>query len=172
MKAFINDAVSLSRSMRRFSVPTDEKRKKVLVADDDSDMMIFLSTLLHTHGFEALAARTAAAGLKKAAEENPDCIILNAMMSDESGIDLYICLKQDRLLKKIPVIMLSAIGSKTFFQYLSRSHAGVWKQKNTHSGPGVPEPEVYLESPPEAEELIHQLRMLMRGAGSEVWGSG
>ena len=162
MKAFINDAVSLSRSMRRFSVPTDEKRKKVLVADDDSDMMIFLSTLLHTHGFEALAARTAAAGLKKAAEENPDCIILNAMMSDESGIDLYICLKQDRLLKKIPVIMLSAIGSKTFFQYLSCSHAGAWEREIAQTGlRGIPEPEVYLESPPESNELIHQLRILM-----------
>ncbi len=155
-----------------FFVPADEKRKKVLVADDDSDMLIFLSTLLHTYGFDPDIARNGAEGLKKAAEENPDCIILNAMMSDESGIDLYICLKQDRQLKKIPVIMLSAIGSKTFFQYLSRSHAGVWKQKNTHSGPGVPEPEVYLESPPEAEELIHQLRRLMGGSGYEVRGAG
>jgi CheY-like chemotaxis protein len=153
-------------------VPADEKRKKVLVADDDSDMVIFLCTLLHTHGFDSIVARNAAEGLKKAAEENPDCIILNAMMSDESGIDLYICIKQDRLLKKIPVIMLSAIGSKTFFQYLSRSHAGVWKQKNTHSGPGVPEPEVYLESPPESNELIHQLRILTRGSGFGVRGSG
>jgi hypothetical protein len=54
----------------------------------------------------------------------------------------------------IPVIMLSAIDRKTFFLYK--------KFKSTPSGAGVPEPEAYLEKPPEAEELIGIVQMLTK----------
>ncbi|QTA85141.1 response regulator [Desulfonema magnum] len=130
-------------------------KRKVLVVDDESDMVIFLSTLLDTHGFKPVIAENKSEGLRKAAEEEPACVILNAMMSDENGIDMYIRLRRDEHLKKIPVVMLSAIPQKTFFQY-RKFRDGSFSQ-------GIPEPEAYLEKPPEAEELIRQVRTLTHG---------
>lgn len=130
-----------------------EKKKKVLVVDDESDMIIFLSTLLDSHGFDPIIAKDRKEGVKKALDEKPACIILNAMMSDDHGVDMYISLRGDEQLKNIPVIMLSAIASKTFFQYR--------KFQRKPSGQGIPQPEAYLESPPDAEDLIRQVRLLI-----------
>ncbi len=133
---------------------SSEKKIKVLVVDDESDMVIFLSTLLNAHGFDSIIAGDGQEGFEKARKESPACIILNAMMSDDSGIDLYVRLKRDQHLRNVPVIMLSAIASKTFFQY--RKFQGI-----SSAGQGIPEPEAYLESPPETGELIWQVQELV-----------
>lgn len=129
------------------------ENKKVLVVDDDSDMRIFLSTLLNTYGFEPIAARDAVQGLQKATDLNPACIILNVMMSDDNGIDLYVKLKLDEKLKKTPVIMLSAIARKAFFHYQKFPNC---------PGQEIAEPEAYLEKPPDVEELIRCINLVVR----------
>ncbi|MFC1858368.1 response regulator [Thermodesulfobacteriota bacterium] len=96
----------------------EKVRKKILVVDDESDMMIFLRTLLDTGGFQSIGAENGAEGLKMAREETPALIILDIMMPQEGGVQMFCKLKQDETLKNIPVIMLSAIERKTFFHYL------------------------------------------------------
>ena len=132
----------------------DMKRKKILVVSDESDMRIFLSNLLDAGGFEPTEAENGAEGLKMATAMKPALIILDVMMSNKEGIQIYRNLKNDKTLKKIPVIMLSAIDRKTFFFYE--------KFKSTPSGAGVPEPEAYLGKPPEAEELIGIVQRLTK----------
>jgi CheY-like chemotaxis protein len=63
---------------------------------------------------------------------------------------MYRELKTDEELKGIPVIMLSAIAKKTFF------HSQ--KMLNTYRGQVVPEPEAYIEKPPETEDLLRLLQ--------------
>ncbi|MBA3035364.1 MAG: response regulator, partial [Desulfobacterium sp.] len=77
----------------------------------------------------------------------PALIILDVMMSEESGIQIYRLLKFDKQLKRIPVIMLSAIDRDTFSHYQ--------KFESSQPGQSIPEPEAFLEKPPEAEELIN-----------------
>jgi CheY-like chemotaxis protein len=129
------------------------ERKKILIVDDETDMLIFLSTLMETYGFEPITAENSDQGLRKAADEHPDCIFLNIIMSKEEGISLYINLKEDKQLKDIPVIVLSALPDKVFSHY----------QKFRSSIPGltIPEPAAYLENPPEAEKLIRAIRKLL-----------
>jgi len=122
------------------------KKEKILVVDDETDMRVFLSTVIETGGFDPIVAMNSTEGLKRALKENPDLIIVDMMMPQEEGIQMYQSLKYNKALKDIPVIMLSAIDKKTFFHY--------HKMKNVFSGEGLPEPEAYLEKPPEAEELI------------------
>jgi CheY-like chemotaxis protein len=67
-------------------------------------------------------------------------------MPRESGITLYRELKGDPELKEIPIIMLSALSKKTFF------HSQ--KVLDEYKGEKIPEPEAYIEKPPEPDELL------------------
>jgi two-component system phosphate regulon response regulator PhoB len=126
------------------------KKKTVLVVDDELDMRTFISTLLETSGYRALVATNGEDGIKQAREHKPAVIILDVMMPKEGGVQMYRELKTDEQLKSIPVIMLSAIAKKTFF------HSQ--KMLNTYRGQVVPEPEAYIEKPPETEDLLRVLQ--------------
>ncbi|MEE4355001.1 MAG: response regulator [Desulfococcaceae bacterium] len=117
----------------------------VLIVDDELDMRIFLSTLFETSGFKAISAKNGSEGIEKAKAHHPDLITLDIMMPGEGGVFMYQQLRTDEQLAKIPVIMLSAIANKTFSHYL--------KMLNARLGGAVPDPDAYMEKPPEAEEL-------------------
>lgn len=138
------------------------KKKKVLIVDDEVDMRIFLSTLFETSGLEVTAAREGKEGIEKASRTEFDLIVLDVMMPGEGGVLMYRRLKTDEKLKKIPVIILSAIAKKTFFHYL--------KMLNAQMTTPIPEPDVYMEKPPEAEELLDISRSLIGKTGEK--GSG
>jgi CheY-like chemotaxis protein len=121
-------------------------QKKVLVVDDEMDMRIYISTVLKTSGYKPYATREGSEGIRKAREIRPDLIILDVMMSGEGGGETYRQLKQDRELREIPVVMLSAVKRQTFFHYL--------KMLNTRLERPVPFPAAYLEKPFEPEELL------------------
>jgi len=129
------------------------KKKRILVVDDELDMRTFLSTLLETSGYIPLVATDGLEGLKMARDLKPELIILDVMMPKEGGIQMYRELKTDDRLKHIPVIMLSAVAKKTFFHSQN--------VLNTHMGQSVPEPEAYIEKPPEPEELFQMTTNLL-----------
>ena len=122
------------------------KKPKVLIVDDEIDMRIFISTLFATNGYKPVTTRDGKAGLQKAREILPDIIVLDVMMPGEGGVKMYQGLKTDAALKGIPVIMLSAVARKTFSHYL--------KMLNVQSDSTLPGPDVYMEKPPDAQELI------------------
>ena len=126
---------------------------KVLIVDDELDMRTFLSTLLETNGYTPIVAMDGLEGLQKAKEVKPELIILDVMMPKESGIRMYQQLKTDNELKHIPVIMLSAIAKKTFYH-----STGLL---NVYLGQNLPEPEAYIEKPPEPEELFQLVKTLL-----------
>ena len=128
--------------------------KKILVVDDELDMRIFVSTLLETNGYKPYTAAHGADGIEKAREIKPHLIILDVMMPEQSGIQMYREIRTDESLKQTPVIILSGISRKTFYhsQNLLDSYMG---QK-------LPEPEVYIEKPPEPEELLKHIEDLLK----------
>ena len=128
--------------------------KRVLVVDDELDMRTFIMTLLETEGFKPITAEDGIKGLEVAREKKPSLIILDVMMPRESGITMYREIKNDPDLKNIPVIMLSALAKKTFF------HSQ--KVLNDYKGEKIPEPEVYIEKPPEPEELLTAINNLLK----------
>jgi two-component system phosphate regulon response regulator PhoB len=130
-------------------------KKKILVVGDELDMRTFVCTLLGTCGYESLVASDGEEGLQKARELRPELIILDVMLPKEGGIQMYRELKTDDDLKQIPVIMLSAISKKTFFHSQNIL--------NSYMGQNLPEPEAYIEKPPESEELIQLAESLLAG---------
>jgi CheY-like chemotaxis protein len=123
-----------------------KRRIKVLVVDDEPDMRFFICNLLGGCGYATIHAGGRQDGLRKARKEQPSLIILDVMMPEEAGLQLYRELKEDRRLRNIPVIMVSSIGRKTFLQY-QRSYCTL-----PEADPGVPG--AYLKKPLNAEELI------------------
>jgi len=128
--------------------------KKILVVDDESDMRIFVSTVVETMGFEPFAAKDGAEALDKAGSCLPDLVILDIMMPKiEDGIQTYQQFRMDEQFCRIPIIMLSAIAKKTFFHSL--------RMLNPQRGRPMPEPEAYVEKPPDADELIRLITQLL-----------
>jgi twitching motility two-component system response regulator PilH len=127
--------------------------KKVLVVDDDPDVRLFSVTVLEEHGYTPIEAGDGVEGLEMVKAQKPDLVILDIMMPRQSGIRLYRELKTDKALKNIHVIVLSAIAKKTFL----RSQ----KALTEFGGAEVPEPEVYLEKPVEAEELAQTIKQVI-----------
>lgn len=132
-------------------VPEKEKTK-VLIVDDEPDMRIFISNLLDSEGFSPILAKDKAEGIQKALKEEPAVIILDMMMPGESGLQMYRNIKREETLKKVPVIMLSTLDKDTFFKFHT--------VRRSHSDEGEPDSDIYLEKPPEAEELIRIVRKL------------
>ena len=129
------------------------QKKTVLIVEDELDMRIFISTLLETSGYRPIITRDGNEGMLKAKDVCPDLIILDVMMPGEGGVQMYRQLKTDKALCAIPVIMLSAVAKKTFAHYLNMVNA---RLKDP-----IPDPDAYIEKPPEAEELIKMAAALI-----------
>ncbi len=124
--------------------------KRVLVVDDDPDIVAFVVTVLEENGFTSIIAKNGEMGMAKTVQENPDLILLDILMPKQSGIKMYRELKSDESLKKIPVIILSGIAKRTFL----RSQEALTAFGNQT----VPEPEAYMEKPVEPEELAEMIK--------------
>ena len=123
------------------------KNKKILVVDDEADMRIFVSTVVETSGFQPVTPKTGQRHLHLARSEPPALVILDVMMPGiDDGIQTYQQFKTDATLNRIPIIMLSAVAKKTFFHTI--------RMLSPHKGRTIPEPEAYMEKPPDANELI------------------
>ena len=129
------------------------EKRKVLIADDEIDMRIFLKTLLETSGYQPFITRDGREGLKKAREVIPDLIILDVMMPGESGSQTYRQLKTDSELAHIPVIMLSGVKRDSFFHYL--------KMLNARAGGDIPLPAAYFEKPVKHTDLIAAIQTIL-----------
>jgi len=132
-------------------------KKKVLFVDDELDMRIFLSTVLKTEGYEAVAARNALEGIKKARDVCPDLIIMDVMMPQAGGVTLFQELKKDAQLRHVPVIMLSGVSEKAFSHHL--------KMLNVRLDDSLPPPDAYMEKPLDPARLVATIeRLLCRGS--------
>ena len=129
------------------------KKKTVLIVEDELDMRIFISTLLETSGYQPVMTRDGTEGMRKARDVVPDLIILDVMMPGEGGVQMYRQLKTHETLSKIPVIMLSAVAKKTFSHYLNMVNARLKEP--------IPDPDAYIEKPPEAEDLLKMTAALI-----------
>ena len=119
--------------------------KKVLTVDDDTDIITFIKAVLDKNGYTPIVARTGEEGLQKVKEENPDLIILDVLMPEEGGINMYRELKLNSTYSTIPVIILSGISKQVFL----KSQDALTQ----FDGNNIPEPEAYLEKPAKPELL-------------------
>jgi DNA-binding response OmpR family regulator len=86
------------------------EKKRILIVDDDPDLVETVSMMLEARGYSPLQAYGGKEGLEKAREERPDLIVLDVMMPDKDGYAVCNELKKDLDFSEIPIILLTAIG--------------------------------------------------------------
>ena len=86
--------------------------KKILIIDDDRDVITFLSTLFEKNGYETASAMDGATALELAKKERPDLITLDLQMPKETGTGFYRKFGRDKELGGIPVIVISGLAGR------------------------------------------------------------
>jgi len=81
---------------------------KVLCIEDDPEMIDLIKLILERKGFRFIGAVGGREGLEAIAREKPDLVLLDIMMPDIDGWDVYRQMKADERSKDIPVIVVTA----------------------------------------------------------------
>jgi two-component system response regulator VicR len=85
-----------------------EEKKKVLCIEDEREMIDLIKLILERRGFEVLGALGGKEGLEVIRREKPDLILLDLMMPEVDGWEVYRQMKADEQLKDIPVVVVTA----------------------------------------------------------------
>lgn len=86
-------------------------KQKILIADDERDIIDFLKYNLEKEGFDVLTAKNGIEAVTQA-KKNPNLILLDVMMPEMDGLEAVRALKKNSATSKIPVIFLTARGSE------------------------------------------------------------
>jgi DNA-binding response OmpR family regulator len=90
-----------------------QTKRRILVVDDERDIVDLVRYNLNKNGYEALVATDGQQALQMAAREMPDLIILDLMLPGLHGTEVARRLKADARTAQIPIVMLTAKGEET-----------------------------------------------------------
>jgi two-component system response regulator VicR len=82
--------------------------KHILCIEDEPEMIDLIRLILGRRGFDVVGAAGGKEGLEKVRQEPPDLILLDLMMPDMDGWEVYQQIKADEKTKNIPVIVVTA----------------------------------------------------------------
>jgi CheY-like chemotaxis protein len=123
--------------------------KKILIIDDEPDMVTFLSALLEDHGYLTITATDGEEGMTKVKSEKPDLISLDLLMPNKTGIKMFRELRKDDEIKDIPVVMVTGFGKDD----VPSMDFKEWIQKRA-----IKPPEAYIEKPVNKDELLAAIK--------------
>ena len=86
---------------------------KVLIADDEPNILISLEFLMKREGHEVLVARTGTEALEAIRRERPALVLLDVMMPGKSGYEVCQAVRADESLAGVKILMLTAKGRDT-----------------------------------------------------------
>ena len=118
--------------------------KKILIVDDEQDIVETLKFMLEAEGYECFCAYDGETGLSLAKEIMPDLMILDVMMPKINGYKISRLLKYDTKYKEIPIIMVTARSQK--------------EDKLIGQETGVNE---YITKPFELDEIIEKVKVYL-----------
>ncbi len=127
------------------------ERAKILVVDDDKDLVATLRLCLERKGYEVAAAYDAQEGLRRVEEFRPDLVLLDVMMpSATEGFHFVWKLRQTEgeYFRRVPVIMLTAIHEKTELRFYPDSRDGTYQ-----AGEFLPVQD-FVDKPVDPERLL------------------
>ncbi len=126
--------------------------KKILLIDDDAQLVATVRTLLESVGFEVSSAYQAEKGVEMARRVKPDLILLDVMFAGPpgpDGIELSRRLQQDAELKDVPVIILSGVRKVLDLPYKIGPDE-VWMPVKA-----------FLEKPVKPDRLLHEIEKVL-----------
>lgn len=123
---------------------------KILLIDDDPDVIAINTAILKKNDFEVIAAYNGKEGLDKAKTEKPDLIVLDVMMTDRTeGFYIARELRSQEATKATPLILLTSIHEvETAFRF---GPDDTWLPID-----------VFLDKPVTPERLLEEVRRLLK----------
>jgi DNA-binding response OmpR family regulator len=85
-----------------------EPGKTIIYIEDDPEMIDLVTLILRPKGFNVKGANGGRDGLDKVVQEKPDLVLLDLMMPDMDGWEVYHQLKANEITSHIPVIIITA----------------------------------------------------------------
>ena len=122
---------------------------KILIADDEPNILISLEYLMKREGFEVHLARDGNEALALLQRERPQLVLLDVMMPHKSGFEVCQALRADEALRDTLVLMLTAKGRET----------------DVAKGLGVGA-DAYMTKPFATKDLVAKVRELLAGASA------
>lgn len=122
----------------------EDKKKKILLVDDEIDIVTVIRLRLEASGYEVVVAMDGKEALNTARSLHPDLIILDLMLPGLDGFHVARMLKYDNQYKDIPIIMLTAKAGED--------------SRKTGEQVGA---DAYMNKPFEAEKLLAKIRELL-----------
>jgi len=120
---------------------------KILVADDDPDMIESLKAILEGGGYQAVTAANREQAMERIRAERPDLALLDVMMTSwQDGFEIARELKKDPEFKDMPIVLLTGIRDKTGIGFKSAAGDPQWCPV-----------EGYLEKPVEPSVLLGEI---------------
>ncbi len=93
-------------------------QKKILIIDDDIDLVEAIRLTLENEGFAVIDAQDGQKGLEKIKKEKPDLILLDVMMkTQDEGFHIAYQIRNNEETADLPIIMLTAVGQETGFSF-------------------------------------------------------
>jgi CheY-like chemotaxis protein len=80
---------------------------RILVVDDDPDVVEYLSSFLEDEGYEVAVARDERSALAEVERCRPDVILIDVMLPGRSGLDLLVRLRRDPRRSEIPLVLVT-----------------------------------------------------------------
>jgi len=121
-----------------------EKKMKILLVEDEPDMVEAVRIRLEANGFDVITASDGPDGLNKARTAGPDLVILDVMLPKMDGFKVCRMLKFDEKYRKIPIIMFTA----------RTQQADLAQGKEMGA-------DAYITKPFKSEELLAKIRELL-----------
>ncbi len=140
-------------------------QRKILIVEDDKDLVAALQIVLKKHGFEVVAAHDAPGGLAKTEAERPDLIVLDVMMPNATEGFHFVWtlrLREDEYFRSVPIIVISAIHQRTGLRFYPDSADGTYQ-----AGEFLPV-QGFIDKPVDPTELVREVeRQLGLARGGE-----
>lgn len=125
----------------------DPAVKKILVIDDEGDILKLAKTRLKANGYRVITLESGATAVETVKSEKPDVILLDVKMPGKDGYDVCRELKNDPLTCRIPVIMFTA--------YYPQEDDVMTKSALSCA-------DDYILKPFESQELLAKIKLLLK----------
>ncbi len=129
------------------------KRQKILIVDDDVDLCGSLKVILEQAGYDLVTATSRSEGMEKIRVEQPDLIILDAIMETwQDGFEMSRELRGDPQFRNTPILMLTSLEEQTGIEMESAAGDPMWLPVDA-----------YLDKPPAPNVLLAEAERLLQG---------
>ena len=144
--------------------------KKVLIIDDDRNIVKYLSVALSKSGYEPIGAHDGKEGLEKVSEFHPDLIVLDIMMPKRTGWVVFRQLRGHEDYKSIPVMMLTSVAevldeeeqvNATEEPEYDGLRGVLKKAVQQMREEGLEKPEMFVDKPVDPHDFIEKVRSLI-----------